>query len=113
MRNVCTEAGLFAIRSERDFINQEDMMKVSPSFVIPYVLSSLLLLGCTKSRRVEASGIEVGLQARLKTNETDTNYYTIHPNLKHVFSDLIIFSFCHIFFPSLQLLHVTVFTVVK
>ncbi|CAG5094511.1 Oidioi.mRNA.OKI2018_I69.XSR.g13625.t1.cds [Oikopleura dioica] len=27
LRNVCTEAGLFAIRSERDFINQEDMMK--------------------------------------------------------------------------------------
>jgi 26S proteasome regulatory subunit T4 len=29
LRNVCTEAGLFAIRAERDFINQEDMMKVS------------------------------------------------------------------------------------
>jgi 26S proteasome regulatory subunit T4 len=27
LRNVCTEAGLFAIRAERDFINQEDMMK--------------------------------------------------------------------------------------
>jgi len=27
LRNVCTEAGLFAIRSERDFVNQEDMMK--------------------------------------------------------------------------------------
>jgi len=27
LRNICTEAGLFAIRAERDFINQEDMMK--------------------------------------------------------------------------------------
>merc|ERR1712025_385852 len=27
LRNVCTEAGLFAIRDERDFVNQEDMMK--------------------------------------------------------------------------------------
>ena len=27
LRNVCTEAGLFAIRAERDFVNQEDMMK--------------------------------------------------------------------------------------
>jgi len=27
LRNVCTEAGLFAIRAERDYVNQEDMMK--------------------------------------------------------------------------------------
>lgn len=26
-RNVCTEAGLFAIRSEREFVIQEDFMK--------------------------------------------------------------------------------------
>ena len=27
LRNVCTEAGMFAIRDERDYIVQEDMMK--------------------------------------------------------------------------------------
>jgi len=27
LRNVCTEAGMFAIREERDYINQEDLMK--------------------------------------------------------------------------------------
>lgn len=29
MRNICTEAGLFAIRAERDYVVQEDFMKVS------------------------------------------------------------------------------------
>lgn len=27
LRNVCTEAGMFAIRDERDYIVQEDLMK--------------------------------------------------------------------------------------
>ena len=27
LRNVCTEAGLFAIREERDYINQDDLTK--------------------------------------------------------------------------------------
>lgn len=27
MRNVCTEAGLFAIRSERDYVIEEDFSK--------------------------------------------------------------------------------------
>ena len=27
LRNVCTEAGMYAIRAERDFIIQEDFMK--------------------------------------------------------------------------------------
>ncbi len=27
MRNVCTEAGLFAIRSEREYVLEEDFMK--------------------------------------------------------------------------------------
>ena len=27
MRNVCTEAGMFAIRGERDYVVQEDFMK--------------------------------------------------------------------------------------
>lgn len=28
MRNICTEAGMFAIRDERDYVVQEDFMKV-------------------------------------------------------------------------------------
>ena len=27
LRNVCTEAGLFAIRAEREYVIQEDFMK--------------------------------------------------------------------------------------
>ena len=27
LRNVCTEAGMFAIRDERDYVVQEDFMK--------------------------------------------------------------------------------------
>jgi len=27
LRNVCTEAGMFAIRAERDYVIQEDFMK--------------------------------------------------------------------------------------
>ncbi len=27
LRNVCTEAGLFAIRAEREFVIEEDFMK--------------------------------------------------------------------------------------
>ena len=27
LRNVCTEAGMFAIRAERDYIIEEDLMK--------------------------------------------------------------------------------------
>ena len=27
LRNVCTEAGMFAIRDDRDFVTQEDFMK--------------------------------------------------------------------------------------
>ena len=29
MRNVCTEAGMFAIRTERDYVIHEDFMKAS------------------------------------------------------------------------------------
>ena len=27
MRNVCTEAGMFAIRAEREYVTEEDFMK--------------------------------------------------------------------------------------
>jgi len=27
LRNVCTEAGMFAIRGERDYVQQDDFMK--------------------------------------------------------------------------------------
>ena len=29
LRNICTEAGMFAIRDERDFVTQEDFMKAA------------------------------------------------------------------------------------
>jgi 26S proteasome regulatory subunit T4 len=29
MRNVCTEAGMFAIRADRDFVIEEDFMKAA------------------------------------------------------------------------------------
>ena len=29
LRNVCTEAGMFAIRADRDYVIQEDFMKVA------------------------------------------------------------------------------------
>lgn len=29
MRNVCTEAGMFAIREDRDFVIDEDFMKAA------------------------------------------------------------------------------------
>lgn len=29
MRNVCTEAGLFAIRADRDFVLEEDFMRAA------------------------------------------------------------------------------------
>ena len=32
MRNVCTEAGMSAIRAERDYVIHEDFMKVTFSF---------------------------------------------------------------------------------
>lgn len=31
LRNVCTEAGMFAIRDDRDFVVQEDFMKAGRS----------------------------------------------------------------------------------
>jgi len=33
LRNVCTEAGLFAIRDEREFVIEEDMMKAARKLV--------------------------------------------------------------------------------
>ncbi len=29
MRNICTEAGMFAIREDRDYVVQEDFMKAA------------------------------------------------------------------------------------
>jgi 26S proteasome regulatory subunit T4 len=40
LRNVCTEAGMFAIRAERDYVIQEDFMKVSQRKV-PYSFQSI------------------------------------------------------------------------
>ena len=46
MRNVCTEAGMFAIRDERDYVVQEDFMKVCAVAGLPAPRhSSLVPLG--------------------------------------------------------------------
>ena len=38
MRNICTEAGMFAIRAERDYVVEEDFMKAaSGSAMVCYV----------------------------------------------------------------------------
>lgn len=47
MRNICTEAGMFAIRAERDYVVEEDFMKAArcwavdlfphSSFAEPYI----------------------------------------------------------------------------
>lgn len=29
LRNICTEAGMFAIRADRDYVNEDDMMKAA------------------------------------------------------------------------------------
>lgn len=34
LRNVCTEAGMFAIRADRDYVVQEDFMKVHTMFLL-------------------------------------------------------------------------------
>lgn len=34
LRNVCTEAGMSAIRAERDYVIHEDFMKVSSCFIL-------------------------------------------------------------------------------
>lgn len=44
MRNVCTEAGMSAIRAERDYVIHEDFMKVTFSFY-----SSLYSLHCNRT----------------------------------------------------------------
>ena len=35
MRNVCTEAGMFAIRDERDYVVHDDFMKVRTPSILP------------------------------------------------------------------------------
>ena len=53
LRNVCTEAGMFAIRDERDYVIQEDFMKAARLDIVVdlfcfcfcfYLLLFLLLL---------------------------------------------------------------------
>lgn len=34
LRNICTEAGMSAIRAERDYVIHEDFMKVLPPILI-------------------------------------------------------------------------------
>lgn len=41
LRNVCTEAGMFAIRADRDYVVQEDFMKVRLLFLRLGVLNEM------------------------------------------------------------------------
>lgn len=43
LRNVCTEAGMSAIRAERDYVIHEDFMKVKPLPSLKIKLDALLL----------------------------------------------------------------------
>jgi 26S proteasome regulatory subunit T4 len=42
MRNICTEAGLFAIRSDRDYVLEEDFMKAARKILDSKKLESKL-----------------------------------------------------------------------
>jgi len=42
LRNICTEAGLFAIRDDRDYILEEDMMKAARKIAVGKKLESKL-----------------------------------------------------------------------
>ena len=53
MRNVCTEAGMAAIRAERDYAISEDIMKVRAVFVSP---AGACVVGCGY-RRCSAFGV--------------------------------------------------------
>lgn len=44
LRNVCTEAGMFAIRADRDYVVQEDFMKVHTLFLLD--TSALFCISC-------------------------------------------------------------------
>ena len=48
LRNVCTEAGMFAIRADRDFVVQEDFMKVCLFLLVKglSVTVATLEMGC-------------------------------------------------------------------
>lgn len=39
LRNICTEAGMFAIRDERDYVIHEDYMKVRHPGVVHVLMS--------------------------------------------------------------------------
>jgi len=50
LRNVCTEAGMFAIRAERDYVIEEDFMKVN-AFLLLHLSCSM----CISSKYYSAS----------------------------------------------------------
>ena len=40
MRNICTEAGMFAIRAERDYVVEEDFMKAARCLALTNFIDS-------------------------------------------------------------------------
>ena len=63
LRNVCTEAGLFAIRDEREFVIEEDMMKAARK--VPPTHTHLLALPAKRGGRAACATPAVASEARL------------------------------------------------
>ena len=61
LRNVVTEAGMYAIRDERDYIIQEDIMKAVRISRSLFILADTCLV--PQGRRTEEAGREIGIQA--------------------------------------------------
>jgi 26S proteasome regulatory subunit T4 len=75
LRNVCTEAGMSAIRAERDYVIHEDFMKVSSLF------SKQVFLCFDFSRKGFAHCISLlGFQAVRKLNEAKKLESSAHYN---------------------------------
>lgn len=58
LRNVCTEAGMSAIRAERDFVIQEDFMKVDQSLLNDELIKILAFKLLFTSLAVSVTGRE-------------------------------------------------------
>lgn len=63
MRNVCTEAGMFAIRDERDYVVQEDFMKVKTTPPPPPVTRNLRRVPIRVTDATTAGGGAGGAEA--------------------------------------------------
>merc|ERR1711974_33829 len=58
LRNVCTEAGLFAIRDEREYVQDEDFMKA--------------VRKVAENKRLETAGLQTRINKHLQLNSIKT-----------------------------------------